>query len=158
MIDDVAARLLLLLALVAVASAGWLLRHRRDGRFVPTGVSRAPDDREREVVDAADLGAPLGTRATFVQFSTPTCATCAQVRRALADLAQHEPGVVHVEVRADERLALVRRLRVLRVPTVLLVGPDGAIRSRTSGPMTHDQARRALADQEAVTHPGGTRV
>ncbi len=140
MFDDVAGRLVLVAALLAVASLAWWVARRRG--FVSA---------HGAVLTAQELGEELGARATFVQFSTPTCASCPQVSRELADVAATRPGVVHVEITADERLDLVRRFGVLRMPTVLLLGPDGALLSRTSGPLRRAQAEAALADHlEAV--------
>ena len=42
-------------------------------------------------------------------------------------------GVTHVEIDAAERLDLVRRLRINSSPTVLVLGPDGAIVKRAVG-------------------------
>ena len=42
-------------------------------------------------------------------------------------------GVTHVEIDAAERLDLVRRLRINSTPTVLVLGPDGAIVQRAVG-------------------------
>jgi hypothetical protein len=42
-------------------------------------------------------------------------------------------GVAHVEIDAESRLDLVRRLDVLRTPTVLVLDGTGAIRKRASG-------------------------
>jgi hypothetical protein len=42
-------------------------------------------------------------------------------------------GVNHVEIDAAARLDLVRRLRINSTPTVLVLGPDGAIVRRASG-------------------------
>ena len=42
-------------------------------------------------------------------------------------------GVTHVEVDAAARLDLVRRLRISSTPTVLVLGPDGAIVKRAVG-------------------------
>jgi len=42
-------------------------------------------------------------------------------------------GVSHVEVDAAARLDLVRRLRINSTPTVLVLGPDGAIAKRAVG-------------------------
>src|SRR5665811_529895 len=75
-----------------------------------------------------------------------TCASCPQVSRTLSTIADHETGVVHVEVPADRRPDLVRSFGVLRTPTVLLLGPEGAVRSRTSGPLARHQAIAALAE------------
>jgi hypothetical protein len=74
------------------------------------------------------------------------------VSRELGALAAAEPGVVHIEVPADRRLDLVRRLGVLRTPTVLLLGPEGSIRSRTSGPLDRRDAAAALIAHLEVAH------
>jgi hypothetical protein len=42
-------------------------------------------------------------------------------------------GVSHVELDAAERLDLVRRLRINSTPTVLVLGPDGAVARRAVG-------------------------
>jgi hypothetical protein len=42
-------------------------------------------------------------------------------------------GVVHVEIDAESRLDLVRRLDVMRTPTTFVLGPDGLITHRASG-------------------------
>lgn len=139
-------RLLLLVVLLAVTSVLWLAIRRRDGRF---RLARLASD---AVLTGEDLGRPLGLRATFVQFSTPTCASCPQVSRTLSTIADHETGVVHVEVPADRRPDLVRRFGVLRTPTVLLLGPEGAVRSRTSGPLARHQAIAALAEHAGSSH------
>jgi len=139
-------RLLLLVVLLAVTSVLWLAIRRRDGRF---RLARLASD---AVLTGEDLGRPLGRRATFVQFSTPTCASCPQVSRTLSTIADHETGVVHVEVPADRRPDLVRRFGVLRTPTVLLLGPEGAVRSRTSGPLARHQAIAALAEHAGISH------
>ncbi len=84
-------------------------------------------------VTDAELGQPLGTRATLVQFSTSFCAPCRATRRILGEVAGMVDGVAHVEIDAESRLDLVRRLDVRRTPTVLVLGPDGRIARRASG-------------------------
>jgi hypothetical protein len=42
-------------------------------------------------------------------------------------------GVTHLDIDAAERLDLVRRLRINSTPTVLVLGPDGAIVKRAAG-------------------------
>lgn len=135
----------LLAALAATAVVALLLR-RRDGRFAATGVpeAHAPAD-ERERVDAADLDAPLGERATLVQFSSSFCSPCRATRVLLADVVRSVPGVAHVEVDAESNLDLVRRHRVLRTPTVLVLGPDGEVVQRASGVPRREQVLAALA-------------
>jgi thiol-disulfide isomerase/thioredoxin len=81
----------------------------------------------------ADLGQPLGTRATLVQFSSAFCAPCRATRQILAEVAGMTTGVAHVEIDAESHLELVRRLDVRRTPTVFVLGPDGRIARRASG-------------------------
>lgn len=151
LLDSTAGRALAVLALLAVASLLLALARRRDGVFraVPGGNDGSTgtgtvgaDDADRLTAD--DLGRPLGERATLLQLSAPTCATCPQVSRVLGALARDRAGVVHVEVDAVARPELARRLGVLRTPTVLLLGPRGEIRARASGPVDRPAAAAAL--------------
>ncbi len=80
-----------------------------------------------------DLGGPLGSRATLLQFSSAFCAPCRATRRVLAEVAGMTDGVAHLEIDAESRLDLVRRLDVRRTPTVFVLGPDGRIARRASG-------------------------
>jgi thiol-disulfide isomerase/thioredoxin len=54
----------------------------------------------------ADLGQPLGTRATLVQFSSAFCAPCRATRQILAEVAGMTTGVAHVEIDAESHLNL----------------------------------------------------
>ncbi|MFF9215099.1 thioredoxin family protein [Streptomyces viridosporus] len=92
---------------------------------------RGRDDGERLV--AAELGARLGERATLVQFSSAFCAPCRATRRVLADVAGMVPGVAHVEIDAEARLDLVRRLEILKTPTVLVLDAGGRVVRRAAG-------------------------
>ncbi|WP_374199981.1 thioredoxin family protein [Kitasatospora sp. SUK 42] len=84
-------------------------------------------------LSAAELGGPLGERATLVQFSTAFCQPCRATRRVLAEVAEMVDGVAHVEVDAEARLELVRRLEILRTPTVLVLDADGRVVRRAAG-------------------------
>ncbi|MZD09641.1 thioredoxin [Streptomyces sp. SID5785] len=91
------------------------------------------------VLDAAQLAAPLGERATLVQFSSAFCAPCRATRRVLADVAAMVPGVAHVEIDAEERLELVRTVGVHKTPTVLVLDAAGREVRRAAGqPRTAD--------------------
>ena len=119
-------------ALVAASALGLMLR-RRAGRFRAAQVSPVPDGPDPDVLTEADLGGPLGRQATLVQFSTAFCAPCRPTRQILAQVAGMVDGVTHVEIDAAARLDLVRRLRINSTPTVLVLGPDGAIAKRAVG-------------------------
>ena len=99
-----------------------------------TGPATGPAAGTRpDVLTEADLGGPLGQRATLVQFSTAFCAPCRPTRQILGQVAGMVDGVTHVEVDAAARLDLVRRLRVNSTPTVLVLDPDGAVVKRAAG-------------------------
>ncbi|MFC9332040.1 TlpA family protein disulfide reductase [Kitasatospora sp. NPDC057015] len=124
--------LVVCVVVLALASAFGLLRARRDGRLRV----RTRDDAVR--LSAAELGAELGGRATLVQFSTAFCQPCRATRRVLGEVAGMVEGVAHVEIDAEERLELVRRLEILRTPTVLVLDAGGRVVRRAAG-----QPRRA---------------
>ncbi|MEV8228571.1 thioredoxin family protein [Streptomyces sp. NPDC079167] len=90
-------------------------------------------------LDAAQLGAELGDRATLVQFSTAFCQPCRATRRTLAEVAGMVDGVAHVEIDAEAHLTLVRSLGISRTPTVLVLDAAGRIVRRAAGlPRTAD--------------------
>src|SRR3954469_2237775 len=112
-------------ALVLATASGLIWRHRN-------GVLRVKDG-DVARVDAAELGADLGDRATLVQFSSAFCSPCRATRRVLGEVAGMVDGVVHVELDAEANLDLVRRLGVLRTPTVFVLDASGRIVRRGSG-------------------------
>ena len=126
--------LIALAAALLVATVVGVTLRRRAGRFRPgsagtaSGLSPAQD-----ALTEADLGGSLGRQATLVQFSTAFCAPCRPTRQILAQVADMVDGVTHVEIDAAARLDLVRRLRINSTPTVLVLGPDGAIVRRATG-------------------------
>ncbi|HEX3493034.1 MAG TPA: thioredoxin family protein [Streptosporangiaceae bacterium] len=81
----------------------------------------------------AEIGQPLGERATLLQFSSAFCAPCRATRRVLAEVADMTEGIAHVEIDAESHLDLVRELGILRTPTVLVLAADGRIVRRASG-------------------------
>ena len=107
--------------LVLATVAAFALR-RRDGRLRGT---------RQQTLTMAELGQPLGTRATLLQFSSSFCAPCRAARQLLADVA--------------DRLDLVRRLDVRRTPTVFVLGPQGQITRRASGLPRRDDVLAAVA-------------
>lgn len=82
---------------------------------------------------AAEIGAALGERATLVQFSSAFCQPCRATRRTLTEVAAMVAGVAHAEIDAEAHLGLVRRLDIVRTPTVLVLDADGTIVRRASG-------------------------
>jgi hypothetical protein len=150
----VLAGLIVLVVVLAAASAAGFALRRRQGRFRaarPQDLSPAAGPRSTPVpatdaadtgrptaagdpLTAADLGAPLGADATLVQFSTKVCAYCGPTRKLLAEVARERDGIAFIEIDAAERMDLTRRLHVLSTPTVLVLDASGGIASRASGP------------------------
>ncbi|HEY6276778.1 MAG TPA: thioredoxin family protein [Streptosporangiaceae bacterium] len=121
------------LVLATAAGFGWRWRSGR--------LRESPGARLTE----AELGQPLGSRATLVQFSSAFCAPCRATRVLLADVAGKTEGVRHVEIDVTMRLDLVRRLGISRTPTVFVLGPQGQITRRASGLPRRPEVDAALA-------------
>ena len=153
-----------LIVVLVAATAFGLWRRRVDGRMRDTADGRpvpvADDDAEvgmdeeqGATLDERELGAPLGARATLLQFSTAFCQPCRATRRILDEVAAMVEGVVHMEIDAEAHLDLVRRLDIRRTPTVLILDSDGVIRKRASGlPRKVD----VIAAVGAVTGPASS--
>jgi len=151
----VIAGLIVLVAALVVATGFGLMLRWRAGRFraagsAPTAQAAQAPRPGPDVLTEADLGDRLGQQATLVQFSTAFCAPCRPTRQILAQVAQQADGVTHVEIDAAARLDLVRRLRINSTPTVLVLGPDGAVVTRATGlPRKAD----VIAALSTVTEP-----
>jgi thiol-disulfide isomerase/thioredoxin len=138
-----------LIAALAVSVVVGLAWKRTNGRMRTTSASPGPADAAAPngpLITRAELGLPLGQRATLVQFSTAFCAPCRATRQILAEVAAMVEGVAHVEIDAESRLDLVRQLGIRRTPTVLVLGPDGRIAKRASGQPRKADVIAALGD------------
>jgi thiol-disulfide isomerase/thioredoxin len=93
----------------------------------------------------ADLGHPLGARATLLQFSSAFCAPCRATGQLLADVADRSDGVAHVEIDLAARMDLARQLDIRRTPTVFVLGSRGQIARRASGLPRRSDVVDALA-------------
>ena len=125
----------LTVALPAAALLAWAVT-KLNGRF--------RDKSGTDVLTADDLGRPLGERATLIHFSSAFCAPCRATRVLLADIAAKTPGVVTIEIDAEERLELTRQLNILRTPTVLVLDSKGRVTRRASGLPRREQVLAAL--------------
>lgn len=132
---------------VATTGAGLVLRSRNGAvRDVKTG----SDD----VLTSSDIGGELGTRATLVQFSSAFCAPCRAARVILSDVAGAVDGVTHVEIDAESHLDLVRRLDIMRTPTVFVLDARGQVVKRASGAPRKADVLAALGVATPVAEPG----
>jgi thioredoxin-like negative regulator of GroEL len=134
---------IVLVVVLAVATAAGFAMRSRQGSFRATQAP-ATDSVATDALSAADLGAPLGERATLVQFSTEVCAYCGPARRLLTAAAAGQDGVSFVEIDAAHRMDLTKRLHLMATPTVLVLDAAGSIASRSSGPQRKADIEDAL--------------
>jgi thioredoxin-like negative regulator of GroEL len=139
-----AAGVIALGAVLVLATAAGFARRRRDGRMRAAPALR---------LTAADLGQPLGARATLVQFSSAFCAPCRATRQLLADVAGRSDGVAHVEIDVATRTDLARQLDIRRTPTVFVLGPRGQIAGRASGLPRRSEVVDVLAQATGASAP-----
>jgi thiol-disulfide isomerase/thioredoxin len=125
----------LLIGAVAVTAAWW---RRRDGRL------RAAHDRLTRV-ELAALGAPAGI-PVLLQFTAPGCRPCAASWRVLEAVSAERGGLALHAVDVGRVPQVAREHRVLRAPTVLVVGADGRVHARSSGVPDRDQLAATVDD------------
>lgn len=101
-------------------------------------------------VSAEDVGTSLGERATLVQFSSAFCAPCRATRARLEPWAAEVEGLSYIDVDAESHLDLVRRLNIMRTPTVLVVDAGGRVVAGGSGGVTN---RDELSRIQAAVEP-----
>lgn len=147
---------LILLVAVAAALAFGGYRALTDGRFrgthrvrdaepTPPSEGLAEEAVAPSVLADTEWSGRLGETATLLQFSSAFCAPCRATRRILTEVAEVVPGVTHLEVDAEQHLALVRRVGVLRTPTTLILDAHGAEVTRAAGAPRKEQVLNALA-------------
>lgn len=152
--------IIVLVSAVAIGVVLSVLKSRFDGRFRGTRAVRRTEQEAPEAtsaaadrVTAAELEAELGERATMVQFSSAFCAPCRATRRTLGEVEAMVDGVRYVELDAESHLELVRRLDIMRTPTVLVLDATGAIVTRASGQPRKADVIAALGAAVDATAP-----
>ena len=103
-------------------------------------------DKERAgIITAQMVGAPLGTRASLVQFSSAFCTPCRATRALLENVVEDLDDVVHIDIDAEDHLELVRQLNILSTPTTLILDSRGHEVGRAVGAPKREQVLNALA-------------
>ncbi|WP_456786427.1 thioredoxin family protein [Cellulomonas sp. P5_C5] len=98
----------------------------------------------------ADLGVPLGARATVVQFSSTFCAPCRSTRYVVERAVATADGVAYADLDIADHLALGERLAIDVTPTVLVLDARGDVVRRATGVPTLAQLRSALDSASSV--------
>ena len=103
-------------------------------------------DKERAgIITAQMIGAPLGARASLVQFSSAFCTPCRATRALLENVVEGLSDVVHIDIDAEDHLELVRELNILSTPTTLILDSKGHEVGRAVGAPKREQVLNALA-------------
>ena len=103
-------------------------------------------DKERAgIITAQMIGAPLGARASLVQFSSAFCTPCRATRALLENVVEGLNDVVHIDIDAEDHLELVRELNILSTPTTLILDSRGHEVGRAVGAPKREQVLNALA-------------
>ena len=145
-------RVVLVLVVLGLAAALGFAWRARNGRFTAVapallaaaGADPAHDETSGRRLSPAELGAPLGARATFLQLSSEVCTPCRRTHSVLSAIAADRHDVSHLDLDVAEHLDLVRRFDVMRTPTILLLDASGAVVGRMSGATDRRQALDAL--------------
>ena len=99
---------------------------------------------------ADEIGAPLGQRATVVQFSSTFCAPCRATRHVVERAVATTDGVTHVDLDVADHTDLGERLGVDVTPTVLVLDATGTVVRRASGVPTLAQVRSAVTEASSA--------
>ena len=129
---------------VIVAATAFGIYRFTDGRIRGVDPSGHLAAEHHDRLTSDEIGEPLGDKATLVQFSTSLCQPCRVARRVLGQVADETDGVTHVEIDAEQHLDLVRKLDVMRTPTIVILGPTGDIIFRVVGVPRAAELRAAL--------------
>lgn len=142
------ARLVVVLAVIAVVGVATWAWRRREGRFSEAG----------GLFDRSELGLNGGDppSAVVVEFGGEHCGSCRIVEQRLAKLSGEIPEVRVVTIDVERAPALADRYGVTRVPTLFVTDPDLRIRWRASGVPSEDAVRTALLGPEWAGRPHPT--
>lgn len=102
-------------------------------------------------VPAEVRGALAEGSVTLVQISTTFCAPCRHTRALLGHVAEHTPGLHHVDLDVTDKPEIARDLGVLRTPTTIAYSATGAELLRVSGVPSKDALLDALEPALAET-------
>lgn len=130
--------LVVVIAVLVVATAVGLVLRTRDGRVVATTGRSAPG------WDLAGVTPGPDDRVLLLQLSSPICTPCRQTAVALTDLSRENGGLRHVEVDIAERPEIARTLDVMRTPTTVAFARDGRELLRVSGVPRRQELLTAL--------------
>jgi thiol-disulfide isomerase/thioredoxin len=130
---NLSVQFLVVIALVAVATAAGLIWKARTGRAKKVSSGEVIDLKEIAAVKDGKPVTQFGERVTFLQFSSEVCSQCVQTARLFHELEAQHDDILHIEVDVTNRLDLAKKFNILQTPTTLVLDRDGVITSRIGG-------------------------
>ncbi|MBU6352544.1 MAG: thioredoxin family protein [Actinomycetales bacterium] len=135
-----------ILIIFALATAYGIWYQRSRGRMKETKPHNSANQDSRNVLTSNDLGDQLGSRATFLQFSSAFCTPCRATRALLTDITADLIDVKHIDIDAEKNLDLVRRLDIRSTPTTLVLDKSGREIGRAVGAPKRAEIVKVLAN------------
>lgn len=129
-----------ILAIFTLATGYGLWYQRSRGRM-----NRASKRASQNPIVEESIGGTLGSRATFLQFSSAFCSPCRATRALLTDITADLADVAHIELNAEKNLELVRKLDIRSTPTTLVLDKDGIEIGRAVGAPKRSEILATLA-------------
>ena len=131
-----------ILVVLALATVYGLWYKGTRGKIRVTGDANSTPE---SALTSEILGSPLGSRATFVQFSSAFCTPCRATRLLLESVVLNMPDVRHLDIDAEAHLDLVRKLNIHSTPTTLILDSRGVEVGRAIGAPSREQVLKSLA-------------
>jgi thiol-disulfide isomerase/thioredoxin len=100
-------------------------------------------DRKLEI-SSKEIGEKLGSRLTLLQFSSAFCSPCRTTKVLLSNLTKELPDIKHIDIDAESKLELARKLNILSTPTTIVLDADGREVGRAVGVPKRDQVLNLL--------------
>ena len=133
-----------ILLIFALATAYGIWYQRSRGRM--KAARREPSSSHLDLKLTKEiLGSDLGTRATFLQFSSAFCTPCRATRALLTDITADLQDVRHIDLDAEKHLELVRKLDIRSTPTTLVLDQNGVEIGRAVGAPKRAEIIQVLA-------------
>ena len=134
-----------ILLIFALATAYGIWYQRSRGRM--KAARKEPSSSHLDVKLTKEiLGSDLGTRATFLQFSSAFCTPCRATRALLTDITADLQDVRHIDLDAEQHLELVRKLDIRSTPTTLVLDQNGVEIGRAVGAPKRAEIIQVLAN------------
>jgi thiol-disulfide isomerase/thioredoxin len=96
-------------------------------------------------VTKEELGIPLGSRVTVLQFSSAFCSPCKATAQIISAQVADMEDVAYVQIKSEDNLKLVEKYDIKSTPTVIFFNSQAMEVGRAVGIPTKDQVLSSIA-------------